>query len=149
MGNVEVPSAETDAWNIAEATIEGKPSILRYRPELKAWLGDTRYPRILRIVWRYEETNATGMPSDDQSASLGDFENTLQSAFDKNRLAVLAFVLTGRGSREWNYYVADTDQVGEAINQSLEPGLPIELSVQDDADWQELRLVYKSCGEDV
>ena len=76
-------------------------------------------------------------------------EDTLQSSLDVDRLAILAFIRTGSGLRTWHYYVSDMAEVGERINQVLEPGLPIQLAVEDDPQWQKLRNVFKMCGDEL
>lgn len=144
-----ISSAESDAWNVAEGASAGKPSLLRYRPGLKALLGDDRYPRVLVITWSYEETNSSGMPSDSQAEEMRGFEDVIQSCVDEDRLGILAFVRTGTGTRTLYYYVSDIAEVGNRINAALEPGLPVQLTVQDDPEWHELRNVYAACGEKV
>ena len=143
-----IRSAETDAWNGAEGMSEGKPSLLRYRPGLKALLGDSRYPRLLSIVWRYEETDSSGMPNDSQSEEMRNLEDALQSCLDGDRAAILAFVRTGSGLRTWCYYIQEVAEISERINRVLEPGLPIQLEVMNDPEWQSLRTVYEQCGEE-
>lgn len=147
MKSADIPSAESDAWNIAEGMSQGKPSLIRYRPSLKASLGDARYAKILSVAWSYEETNSSGMPSDSQTEEMRGLEDSLQSCLDDDRAAVLAFVRTGSGIRTWYYYVSDVSKVASKINEALEPGLPIQLAVENDPEWQELRNVYASCGE--
>ena len=148
MQSADIPSAESDAWNIAEAMSQGKPLLLRYRPGLEVLLGDARYPKVLSIAWSYEETNSSGMPNDAQTEEMRDLEDSLQSCLDRDRTAVLAFVRTGSGIRTWYYYVSDVAEIGERINQVLDPGLPIQLTVESDPEWQELRNVYASCNEE-
>lgn len=148
MNSTDIPSAESDAWNIAEGISQGKPSLLRYRPSLQASLGDARYSKVLSIAWSYEETNSSGMPNDSQTEEMRGLEDSLQSCLDEDRTAVLAFVRTGSGIRTWYYYVSDVSDVGNRINQVLEPGLPIQLAVENDPEWQELRNVFALCGEE-
>ena len=89
------------------------------------------------------------MPNDSQIEEMRGLEDALQSCLDTDRAAVLAFVRTGGGIRSWYYYVSDVAGIGERINQRLEPGLPIQLAVQDDPEWLELRKVYSLCGEEM
>tara|TARA_B110000211_G_C13901568_1_gene474197 strand:- start:56 stop:505 length:450 start_codon:yes stop_codon:yes gene_type:complete len=114
--NLEIPSSETSAWNIAEGESEGRPRIIRYRPDLEPFLGSSNYPQRLVIIWDYEIDNSSGMPSENLSEKMKDFEDALVGALDPERLAILAFVLTNSGSREWHYYVSDIQEVGNKIN---------------------------------
>lgn len=144
---MEIPSAETDAWHLAEGEVEGKPSLLRFRPNLEPFLGLPTHDRRLAISWEYEQENTSGMPSDAQSDDMRAFEDAIVNALDPDRLAILAFTYTGDGFREWHFYVGDVDEVGSRINAALAdfPELPIALEVQDDPDWDELRAVYEAC----
>jgi hypothetical protein len=145
---MKIEAANSDAWNIAKGTNPEKPTVLRFRPSLEAFLGDENYPRRLAIIWKFEAVDASGMPSDTQSADMKDFENLLIEALDPDRLAILAFVFTSAGSREWHFYLSDVSEVGIRINQTLAsvPKLPIELNVEDDPNWDELREVYQLCN---
>jgi hypothetical protein len=145
---MKIAAANTDAWNIAKGKNPQKPTVLRFRPSLHGSLGDESYPQRLVIVWQYEAPDSSGMPSETQSADMKDFENMLIEALDPDRLAVLAFVFTTMGSREWHFYLSDVSEVGIRINKALAtiPQLPIELTVEHDPEWDELRQVYQLCA---
>jgi hypothetical protein len=145
---MQIEAANADAWNIAKGKNPEQPTVLRFRPSLKACLGSEDYPRRLAIFWKFEPADATGMPTDVQSADMKNFEDMLIEALDPDRLAVLAFVFTSSGTREWNFYLSDVSEVGIRINKALSqvPKLPIELNVEDDPNWDELREVYQLCG---
>lgn len=145
---MEIPSADVDAWNVANGTNPDRPTILRYRPQLEQFIGDRRYPKRLSVFWSYEADNSSGMPSDAQSAELGAFEDAITAALDPDRIGILAFVFTCSGQREWHFYVSDIDQVGARINLALadQPGLPIELQVEDDPEWDEFKNVLGKCS---
>jgi hypothetical protein len=145
---MKIEAANSDAWNIAKGKNPEKPTVLRFRPSLEAHLGDDNYPRRLTIIWQFEAADASGMPSDTQSADMKDFEDTLIQALDPDRLAILAFVFTSGGSREWHFYLSDVSEVGIRINKALAtiPHLPIDLTVDHDPEWNELRQVFQLCS---
>jgi hypothetical protein len=145
---MKIEAANTDAWNIAKGKNPEKPTVLRFRPSLEAFLGDENYPRRLTIIWAFEATDEGGMPSETQSADMKDFEDTLIDALDPDRLAIIAFVFTSAGSREWHFYLSDVSEVGIRINKALStiPNLPIDLTIDDDPEWDELRQVYQRCS---
>lgn len=144
---MKIEAANSDAWNIAKGKNPEKPTVLRFRPSLEAFLGNENYPRRLTIIWKYEATDDSGMPTDTQSADMKDFEKLLIEALDPDRLAILAFVFTSSGFREWHFYLSDANEIGIRINQTLAavPKLPIELNVEDDPNWDELKQVYQIC----
>ncbi|KKL01053.1 DUF695 domain-containing protein [Rheinheimera mesophila] len=145
---MEIPSSETAPWNLAEGDNNGLPRIIRYRPDLEPFIGIESHPQRLVIIWEYDTENSSGMPSDKQSDEMKAFEDVLASALDPNRLAVLAFILTSNGSREWHYYVSDIEEVGQKINNALSgfPKLPIHLQVESDPEWEQISIVYSICS---
>lgn len=146
---MNIPSADTDAWNNAEGKRNGKVSIIRYRPELEQYLGHSDYPKRLVIIWDYEELNASGVASPDQIDEMGEFENTIVNALDPDRAGILVLVVTNAGVREWHFYINDVSVVGERINLALSGArkFPISIQVEEGEHWEELRNVYKLCGE--
>ncbi len=144
---MEIPSAETSSWNIAERKSEEGLQLIRYRPELQSFLGSSKYPRRLVIIWEYEPDNSSVMPSNDISDEMRMLEDALVGELDPDRSAILAFVLTNSGCREWHFYVNDIQEIGSRINSALSelPKFPINLQVEEDPDWEELGAVYYIC----
>jgi hypothetical protein len=143
-----IPSAESDAWNLAEGSRDGRPSMVRYRPSLAPFVGDARYPRRLTFSWKYEVSEKSGLPSDAQSDEMRVFEDSLVASFDPERVAILAFVFTHAGVREWHYYVGQVDDLGDRVNAALSYSstrLPIEIAIEDDAAWEEMSRVLSQC----
>jgi len=142
----EIPSANVDAWTGAEGRIDGRPSLLRFRPGLAHYLGDVRFSRRLQVTWTYEDDGSGGMPSDKDSDAMQLLEDRLVSSLEAAQAGVLAFVFTHGGNREWHIYVNDSDDLGEVINEALSnlPGLPIDLAIEDDPEWTELSSVMQS-----
>jgi hypothetical protein len=147
--SLDIPSANDDAWTLAEGLRDGFPSVLRFRPGLKAFLGDARYSRRLRVTWTYPEDNESGMPSSDESNAMRPLEDQLVSAFEAANAGVLAFVFTHRGTREWHFYVDEAADLSALINEALAelPGLPIAFELEDDPDWVVMSNVLESVRE--
>ena len=123
--------------------------LLRFRPDLRPFMGDPRYPRRLTIQWHYPADDTSGMPSDAQIAEMREVEDLLQEHLDYDRTAILAFVHTRSGTRTWHYYITDKKLVADRVNQALRnhPDLPLELQVINDPDWDELAQVYQGTSE--
>jgi hypothetical protein len=143
--------ADDDEWTIAEGTIDGRPSMVRFRPSLSKVLGNPLLPRRLVVIWEYGDDGDSGMPDAEISEDLELFENALTEALDSDRAGVLAFVFTHLGFREWHYYFSTLNVVGERINDALseQPDLPIELKAFDDPDWNELAAVIDSVRDNL
>jgi len=77
------------------------------------------------------------------------FEDMLIETLDPDRLAILAFVFTTNGTREWNFHLSNVSEVSIRINKALSTvqKLPIELIVEDDPNWNELRQVLQLCNQ--
>jgi hypothetical protein len=146
---MKIEAANSDAWNIAKGKNPEHPTVIRFRPSLEAFLGDVNYPRRLTIIWQYDAVETDGMPSERQSQDMKDFEEMLIQTLDQDRLAILAFVVTHGGSREWHFYLSDVSEVGIRINKALAsiPDLPLDLTVNDDPEWDELRQVFQQCNQ--
>lgn len=145
---MSLTSADSDSWNVAHGKDPEQPSILRYRPNLSGSVGDPSYNRRLTIIWPFGSEDESGMPNDEQSAELKKFEDTMIEALDSTGIAILTFVFTSAGQREWCFYFSDVDEAGRAINEALagQPVLPIQLGVEEDPDWSMFREVLRGCG---
>lgn len=145
---MKIAAANSAPWNIAESDNGGMPRLIRYRTDLAPFIANSDYPQRLVIIWEYDADNLIGMPSTEQSETMKSFEDALVETLDSDRLAVLAFVLTCNGSREWHYYINRVDEVGLRINTALSefPKLPIHLQVENDPEWEQISLVYQICS---
>jgi hypothetical protein len=139
-------AAGDDAWTLAEGSIDGRPSVVRFRRSLSKVIGHPELPKRLLITWDYGDDGEDGMPEAETSSELEAFESALQAALDPDRTAVLACVFTHVGSREWHYYFDDIELVDEKINEALadQPDLPISIKAFDDPEWSELAAVLES-----
>jgi hypothetical protein len=144
----KIPSAESDNWILAEGSWQGRPTMIRYRPNLAKYIGDIRYPRRITFTWEYEDSHDNGLPTDAQNSEMDTFENSLVATFDPERIAILAFVFTRAGIREWHYYVGHVADLSQRVDAALaysEERLPIKIAIEDDADWQQMNWVLNQC----
>jgi hypothetical protein len=76
-------------------------------------------------------------------------EDCLVEALETEDAGILAFVHTHAGSRQWHFYVSNTADLGELINEALAelPKLPISLEVIDDPEWHEMAMVLDAVRE--
>lgn len=144
---MEIQSSDIAPWNIAESDSEGSPRVIRYRTDLEPFIGHHEYCQRLVIVWEYDIDNTSGLPSSELSDEMREFEDKLVPELDKGRLAILAFVYTHEGIREWHFYIRDLHTLADKINVSLKdlPKLPITIQVEDDPEWEQISLVYSIC----
>jgi hypothetical protein len=149
MTQPRIPSADIDAWSIAEGERDGLPTLLRFRPGLKQFLGDPRFSRRLQVTWTIEDNSHNGMPSETESDSMRTMEDALVHSLEAADAGVLAYVFTHGGFREWHYYMAESAELDVLINDSLGdlPRFPIEFEIEDDPEWSELAKLYSLVRE--
>jgi len=145
-----IRAADDDEWTLAEGSIDDRPSMVRFRPALAPVMGHEELPRRLVVTWDFGDDGESGMPDGEIAEDLELFENALNDALDPDRVAVLAFVFTHMGVREWHYYFANIKLVTGRINDALaeQPDLPIEIRAFDDPEWTELAAVLNSVSDE-
>ncbi len=75
------------------------------------------------------------------------FETKLTDCFEDKNVGVITYIFTSNGQRKFCYYVNDIDVVSNILNTEIEPGLPIQLTVEDDKEWQDFKSVLDLIGE--
>ena len=128
---------EDSGWSIATSEDNGKPLIFRIRNEPPPFVNQSNFPHLLAISWSFGSAN-NGMPSPEENARMAELEDLLDVGLEGEKVAFLTVAVTGNGVREWQWYASDRDAVMESINKTLghlDP-FPIEISFQDDPDWQ-------------
>ena len=127
-----------DTWTMATAEEDGMPLIFRIRNQPPPFARKDSFPNLLGVSWQYEPDNEQGMPAHDVVERMGHLEDLLMPAFEVARQAFLTVVVTGKGLREWQWYVRNADQTMELVNEALgeyEP-FPVEFSFQEDPEWE-------------
>ncbi len=79
------------------------------------------------------------MPNDVDSELMEQVEESLNSVFEKDPVAVLTEVYTGEGARNLVFYTLSLHIFQKKFNEALEdfPQLPLTFSVEGDNAWEE------------
>ncbi len=79
------------------------------------------------------------MPNDVDSELMEQVEESLNSVFEKDPVAVLTEVYTGEGARNLVFYTLSLHIFQKKFNEALEdfPQLPLTFSVEEDNAWEE------------
>lgn len=130
-----------DSWTLA--TIEGRegpPYVARFRSALPSPVLRAAWPTLVIVTWPYDASDSTGMPAAPVHAEMNAFEDAIESSVEAPGIAVQAVSITGRGNREWRFYIQDATAFVEAMNAGLEghPPYPLDLAVFADPDWNGL-----------
>jgi hypothetical protein len=143
-----------DVWSAIarEGDEEFGPSLLRFRTPVLGPPDTVGYPERLRILWAYANEGSGELPSEEESAALGEFENRLCPGLEHDDHAALVAVLTFDGARQWVFYTKDCRECVrriEAMPQNEDP-YPIEIDARTDAEWIYLRhVILKNVDPDM
>ncbi len=132
---------EDDVWFQADGEYQGRPSLLRGRHGMDALIAHPELSRRLVVRWDFGDDGASGMPSERESEEMAAFENAAVPELEADMTAVLTFVLTHAGVREWTFYFSSVDAVASRLDEALLhlPRYPLQMVADDDADWTEYR----------
>ncbi len=115
-----------------------KARFVAIRDELSDALESKKYPIRVDITWNYQGDMAD-MPKDDTMKDFTDFEEAVVPSFEKNNLALLAYILTGEGKRVWSFYTRNLNAFETTLNEALNelPLYPLiihaEMDIEGDA----------------
>jgi len=138
--------ADDDHWIGGKAEVDGRPMIIRVRPDLQNFRDRSEFPRKLLVLWEFGDNNPAGMPDQRQNDDMRLFEDAAVPAFDERHAAILAYVLTYHGRREWHFYFSNMELVSQTLNTALSslPKMPIYVEAGDDPGWGEYLALMNS-----
>jgi hypothetical protein len=137
---------EEDTWTMAEGESSGTPFFLRFRPHLQDFINTQQYTKRLIILWNYTSEDDYLFPTPEDADMMAEVEEKLIEKLEEEALTVLAFVYTGQDRREWHWYTTDVAAAQAQLNEALTPfdQLPLELTVEVDADWEQYLSILES-----
>ena len=127
---------KNDLWTLARGVHGERPLWLRYRSEFIVRPDIREFPKLVRVVWRFEE-GPEGVPAAHSPKAMEVFENRLVAALESRLLGVLTASITTGGERTWVLYVRNTQLFSEALHampQETDP-YPISIQAEDDENW--------------
>lgn len=128
-------AAPSTVWSVAAGSDNGHQLIVRYLADLPAWVNRGELPNLVAISWPFR--SSSGMPSRSEKAEMNDFEDSVTSAVEKQRIGILTVVVTGNGVAEWQFYARSHEDFMRILNQALagKPRFPVQISLQNDPQW--------------
>ena len=140
-----------DSWKGVEFfTDDDVPGLVRFRPNLQNFIETGSYLQRMDIIWTYESTDDSLMPDQSTMDLMSAVEDALVAAFEVDNQTILTFVFTSDNERWWAFYTTNIDITGPRLNEALaafDP-LPINISVEDDPEWNEYFGVLEDFGGD-
>lgn len=124
-------------WLTATALEDDFTIIFRLLPKIPAEISTADFSARIEIVWSYQSPNDSGMPGAEDQQKMNEFEQRLESAWQDSGLGYLTMLLTGNQICEWQWYVKETDQALQILNEAMAdlPPLPLEIHTEADPDW--------------
>ncbi|MBD5322737.1 MAG: DUF695 domain-containing protein [Duncaniella sp.] len=131
---------EKDIWWTAPAESEdGHLIMVTGRRDVSRFRSNPRFNIRIEVTWRYDDSDASGMPDTATSQLMEQVQEALQNEFRKDPVAVLTGIYTGDGKRDWVFYSLSTHIFGRKLNEVLAPFplLPITVYCENDPGWEE------------
>jgi hypothetical protein len=146
MQNLKLLVTKNDTWSNSEGENEGIPFLIRFRPHLQKFEQSKKFNYRVLIEWNYNSKSKSQMPDDIEINSMRKFENSLVKHLENDLQAVLSFVYTGGGRREWNWYSQDINLTQDRLDKVLSTlgPLPVKIMSFDEPNWDEYNDVLRS-----
>lgn len=125
-------------WTAPTEGDSGKLIMVTGRRDIASFRTNPKFKIRVEIKWTYE-CDDSGMPNLPTSTLMEEVQDTLQTVFSKDPVAVLTGIYTGDGQRDWIFYTLSTHIFGRKLNEALAPFdlLPITIYTENDPDWKE------------
>lgn len=133
----EAAFADGGRWHVATAFDGEMPIVLRIRSVPESF-PRSDYPFLLSIVWPYESSDDSGMPSDDVKQRMDVLEDLLVQSLEGESNSLFTLVVTGNAVRVWQLYSRAVDDTMTLLNGALaeHERFPIEISLDEDPGWE-------------
>ena len=127
----------SDKWLIAKGAEQNKPIFIRYRVGLAEAIGHPQYPFQIGVATPLLSPTAEGLTVNLEAEVLGKIEEKLEASLTENNQAVLAFIITTNGMREFVFYASEWkpeifEQKVKAIDAE---GHDLQFMMKHDKDW--------------
>jgi len=141
----------TNSWFTALSENEdGSVTFISGRSGIEEFIKSGKMKQRMEVTWKYKGDDK-GLPCDDDEAMLMEqVEDTLRTALEKDKLAILTGIYTGQNKREWIFITRNLNAFGERLNNALAefPQLPIEIYAEDDPENEEYKSLLEIKGEE-
>lgn len=123
------PFESTESTNLIMGTV---------RKDVEKFKSNPRFKYRVEVEWTYTP-DTLGMPSEDDAKQMEEVEETLNTIFKKDPVAVLTGVYTGDGVRDLVFYTLSLHIFQKKFNEALAvfPILPLTFSAEEDPEWEE------------
>ena len=141
-------TSEASEGIVGKYVSDGFPIIVRLVPELPEKRLRAELKWLTVVSWQYDESANNGMPAPDTNEHMLKLEDALLGEVAAFRGWRHAYTRTGKGLKEFAFYIDDRDLFIGRLNRALagQPRYPIEVNFYEDPEWNdfsELVSVFK------
>lgn len=125
-------------WTYPAEADNGKTVIVSGRDGVDKFRTGGKYNYRIDVTWRYSPL-PSGMPEDADARLMEEATDALQSAFAKDKVAVMTGIYTGDGRRDWVFYTKNLKIFSVVFNKALAEidSMPLEIEAEEDTGWSE------------
>src|SRR5262245_6687514 len=139
----ETDSLAKSLWQVATASDEGHPIIIRFRVQVPIGVQTDNFPTLVKIHWSYDGSARNGLPGTEDQDRHVEFEEATRPINENEKLGFLMLVVTGNSRKEWIHYVKDLDAWLACLSELVgsHDTYPIEIGTMEDPAWKAWRNV--------
>lgn len=135
-----------DEWSLAQATYEGKPLFLRFKPNLLEAKDRSDYGFQIGIAIPLLKPTEEGLTTNEEAESLFALEDAVESTLTENGNAIFVLAITTNGMRELVFYTKDWKP--EDYEQKVKDSVKYnehkpQFMMQPDGNWDTYRQFVK------
>jgi Family of unknown function (DUF695) len=121
-------------WLTTEIEHEGFPLYLRKPDYSDIFIYQDKFPRLLRVTQKLEKVKSNGLPEPDYNMSLIDFDGEMTDLFDRDNEGLIFLIETFGGERNYYYFISDSVDYENKIEELTNNNKDIELETHSHAD---------------
>lgn len=131
---------QNDWWTSPTESENGRLIMVTGRRDVDRFIDNPRFTIRVEITWKYDG-DKSGMPDLATSKLMESVQDSLQTVFDKDPVAIMTGIYTGDDRRDWIFYTLSTHIFGRKLNEALAKYelLPITIYTENDPQWNEYR----------
>jgi len=125
-----------EQWFVFEVKNDDLAVVHRLRADKPLNKDIKKFDQLIIISWKYE-ANEVGFPFKEDQEEINEFEQAIDELTCDKDLSYLMLVKTGKGLREWVFYVKDVGNFVQQFNKLLlgRKAFPIEVTRYVDKNW--------------
>ncbi|MDE6410664.1 MAG: DUF695 domain-containing protein [Muribaculaceae bacterium] len=127
-------------WTAPTESESGATVLVTGRDYMDDVISGGKYIYRVTVSWDYNRL-PNGMPDDADARLMEKATDSLQAAFNKDKVAYMTGIYTGDGRRDWIFYTKNLNIFNKVFNKALEEldTMPLAIEAEGDPDWEEYK----------